>query len=86
MFEQKPTAEPPMARVSVDQARAWFHDHGQSVSDWSVKQGFNPALVYAVLKGQRKCLRGQSFRIAVALGVKAAPEKVRARGPMDLAL
>lgn len=86
MFEHKPTAEQLQGQISVDQARAWFHDHGQSVSDWSVKQGFNPALVYAVLKGERKCLRGQSFRIAVALGVKAAPEKVRARSPMDLAL
>ena len=86
MFEQKPTAEKPGDQISVDQARAWFQDQGRSVSAWSVEQGFNPALVYAVLKGERKCLRGQSFRIAVALGVKSAPERVRARGLTDHAL
>jgi gp16 family phage-associated protein len=44
-----------------------------SVVDWSLQRGFNPTLVYAVIGGERKCLRGQSFRIAVALGLKPAP-------------
>jgi gp16 family phage-associated protein len=57
-----------------DEVRQWFSDHGLAVSDWALQNHFNPALVYAVLHGRRKCLRGQSHRIAVALGLKAPPE------------
>lgn len=56
------------------EAQQWFVDKGIAVSDWAISQGFTPALVYAVLHGRRKCLRGQSHRIAVALGLKAPPE------------
>jgi len=34
---------------------------------------FNPALVYQVLAGTRKAVRGTSFKIAVELGIKALP-------------
>ena len=54
--------------------RAWFHRNGLSVEEWSTLRGFNTALVYAVIAGKRKCLRGESFRIAVALGLKEDPE------------
>lgn len=36
-------------------------------------------LVYAVIKGERKCLRGESHRIAVALGLKS-PGAIRPEG------
>jgi len=42
-----------------------------SISEWARANGFSAGLVYAVLKNRRKCLRGQSYRIAVALGLKA---------------
>ncbi len=54
--------------------RAWFRKNGLSVAEWSTLRGFNAALVYAVIAGKRKCLRGESFRIAVALGMKNDPE------------
>lgn len=38
-----------------------------------MKRKFNPGLVYQVLSGQRKALRGRSFDIAVALKLKARP-------------
>jgi gp16 family phage-associated protein len=47
-----------------------FHEHGVSVVDWARHNGFNPGLVYQVLAGRRKSLRGQSFNIAKALGMK----------------
>ena len=56
------------------QVQCWFRENGLTVADWSADRGFNPALVYAVLKGERKCLRGQSHRIAVALGLKSEPQ------------
>lgn len=55
-------------------ARAWFAEQGVSITEWAMQRGFAPALVHAVLKGDRKCVRGQSFRIAVALGIKPAPQ------------
>lgn len=56
---------------SLQEARQWFLDHGLTVVDWALQRQFNPSLVYTVLQGRRKCLRGQSFRIAVALKLKA---------------
>ena len=53
-----------------DSARALFSDTGISVAEWARVQGFSTGLVYQVLEGRRKCLRGQSHRIAVALGLK----------------
>lgn len=51
-----------------------FRANGTSVSKWAVDRGFSPALVYAVLKRGRKCLRGQSHEIAVALKLKRGPD------------
>jgi len=53
-----------------DQAMAEFHRTGKSVSSWAKEHGFNTNMVYGILKGERKCLRGQSHRIAVLLGIK----------------
>lgn len=58
---------------SAEEARQWFQDRGKTVVDWAMRRGFNPGLVTAVLNGKRKCLRGQSYEIAVALRLKATP-------------
>lgn len=58
---------------TFSEAQQWFVDQGVAVSDWAASHGFSTALVYAVLHGRRKGLRGQSHRIAVALGLKAIP-------------
>lgn len=50
--------------------RALFANTGWSVAEWARLQGFSTGLVYQVLEGHRKCLRGQSHQIAVALGLK----------------
>lgn len=50
--------------------RELFADTGISVAEWARVQGFSTGLVYQVLEGRRKCLRGQSHKIAVALGLK----------------
>ena len=38
--------------------------------EWSKANGFNPATVKAVLYGHSKGLRGESHRVAIALGIK----------------
>lgn len=47
-----------------------FEASGISVAEWARDKGFSTGLVYQVLEGNRKCLRGQSHRIALALGLK----------------
>lgn len=47
-----------------------FHDNGASVKEWANHNNFSVGLVYQVLHGKRKCLRGQSHEIAVKLGLK----------------
>jgi gp16 family phage-associated protein len=47
-----------------------FERLGVSIADWARMNGFSSALVYQVLAGRKRCLRGQSHQIAVRLGLK----------------
>lgn len=60
----------PQSIHSVKCVRAVFEDSGISVAEWARARGFSTSLVYQVLEGRRKCVRGQSHQIAVALGIK----------------
>lgn len=62
----------PGQRTPLD-VRSWFTRTGTSINTWARTHGFDPALTYAVVAGKRKCLRGQSHEIAVALGLKLGP-------------
>lgn len=53
-----------------EQVRSCFERSGISVADWARSQGFSLVLTRMVAAGKRKCLRGQSHQIAVALGMK----------------
>lgn len=55
---------------SLEQLRSAFEQAGVSVSDWAAAHGFRRENVYAVLSGRAKGRRGQSHRIAAALGLK----------------
>ncbi|NCT98308.1 MAG: DNA-binding protein [Comamonadaceae bacterium] len=65
-----PQAITPPATRSAEEAAAQFRREGKSVAEWARNHGFNPRLVYQVLSGKRKCLRGVSFLIAEALRVR----------------
>lgn len=54
----------------LQQVRDEFLSRGVSIAEWSRQRGYSCALVYQVLRGDKKCLRGQSHRIALALGLK----------------
>ncbi|WP_019411223.1 DNA-binding protein [Pseudomonas psychrophila] len=43
---------------------------GITTRDWAKKHELHPSTVYAVLNGQKKCLRGEAHRAAVLLGIK----------------
>ena len=56
---------------SPEEVRRELAIRGISVSDWARQMGFSPNLVYQVLAGRLRCVRGQAHRVAVALGLKA---------------
>ena len=55
---------------SIQEVRDWMESRGLTVIDWANEYGFNPSNVYRVLNGISKCKRGESHRIALALGLK----------------
>ena len=57
------------SRTGTD-LRAEFERRGLSIAEWARVNGFSCALVYQVLAGRKRCLRGQSHQIAVRLGLK----------------
>lgn len=63
--------ETPSPLLSPPDIRELIANSGVSVAEWARANGFSCGLVYQVLEGRRKCIRGQSYRIAVALGLKA---------------
>jgi gp16 family phage-associated protein len=71
------SASDPLPLRSPQQVLNWFHDNGVAVSHWAEAHGFSPALARAIVSGKRKCLRGQSHQIAVALRIKPPPTSLR---------
>lgn len=55
---------------ACQEARERLERQGISVKDWAEQHGLTSSTVYAVLNGQKKCLRGKSHRAAVLLGIK----------------
>lgn len=45
-------------------------ESGSTIAAWARQRGFSVPLTRMVLAGKRKCLRGQSHEIAVALRIK----------------
>lgn len=61
---------PQVAIRRGEEVRAEFNLRGISISAWARQHGFSAQLVYQVLDGRKRCLRGQSHQIAVKLGLK----------------
>lgn len=51
-------------------ARQRLERQGVSVRAFAEQHGIHESTVYAVLNGQKKCLRGEAHRAAVLLGIK----------------
>lgn len=52
------------------EVRADFIYKGISIASWASEHGFDRNLVYQVIKGKRRALRGDSHAIAVLLRMK----------------
>jgi gp16 family phage-associated protein len=55
---------------TAEEARDWLSFQGITIAQWARERSFSDSLVREVLAGRKKCLRGQSHNIAVALGMK----------------
>lgn len=60
-----------------EQVLEQFEGEGISIKEWAQRRGYSARTVYAVLRGVLLCKRGVSHRIAVDLGLKAAPQTKR---------
>ena len=59
--------------ITSEEAKKALQANGLSIAQFAKTFGFNVHLVYAVLAGKNKASRGESHRIAVALGLKPKP-------------
>ncbi|MBQ1556605.1 MAG: DNA-binding protein [Pseudomonas sp.] len=57
--------------MTEQQVRAALKENRMTIADWARARGFSVELSRMVLAGKRKCLRGQSREIAIALGLRA---------------
>ncbi|VVD97641.1 DNA-binding protein [Pandoraea communis] len=56
---------------TADEARSELQSKGISITQWAIANRFSPNLVFEVLGGRKKCVRGQAHEIAIKLGLKA---------------
>ena len=66
----KPPAPDTSAAGKPPMTWEYFRQNGISVVSWAKEHGYSPWLVYSILKGDRKCVRGKSAQIAKELGLK----------------
>ena len=59
-----------MSPRTASEARAELQAKGISITQWAIAHHFSPNLVFEVLGGRKKCVRGQAHEIAVKLGLK----------------
>ena len=58
-----------MIRTS-DEVREEFKRKGVSIASWATANNFNTNMVFEVLAGRKKGIRGQAHKIAIKLGLK----------------
>lgn len=56
--------------LSAAEAKAQLDYQGISIAQWCRENGYPYSLVCEILAGRKRCLRGTSHNIAVALGMK----------------
>ena len=55
---------------SIKQVRDDFSQSGISIAEWARINNFSPDLVYRILKNNKVPRRGESYKLAVKLGIK----------------
>ena len=70
---------PPISPDMIRAAKARLALAGETMEQWAASNGYPPKSVYNVLSGRRACIRGESFKIAVALGLRPDLHRVDER-------
>lgn len=56
--------------LTREQARKEFDRRGLSIKEWARAHGLSERIVYGVLRGDKKGIRGQAHKAAVLLKIK----------------
>ena len=65
------------APAQIAEARARVTANGRSIAEWSAENNFDYQITCLVLRGHSPATRGESYRIAQALGLRKAQAKKR---------
>lgn len=63
------------SQTARDAVKRRFYNEGITVTEWARANDFDVNLVYGVLSGRSRAQRGESHRIAIALGLKKNEEE-----------
>ncbi len=70
---------PRFTQEQLAAARERLTNAGQPITEWSRERGLDYGIVHHTLMGRTKGLRGEAFRVAVALGLRKPPKAKRNR-------
>lgn len=66
--------EPAIAEATTAEVvRAQMQARGVTITDWADQRGFSRSTTYAVLAGRVRGIRGETYRVACALGIVSKP-------------
>ncbi len=71
--------QPAFSEQQLIAARERITDGGQAIADWAKSKQLDLGMVYHMLQGRSRGVRGESYRVAVAMGLKN-PSKAKAHG------
>lgn len=60
----------PAHKQKADAVKARLYAEGTTLKQWAEDNGYSPAQVYRVMRGENKALYGKGHTIAVKLGLK----------------
>lgn len=69
--------QPAFSTEQLTAARARITEGGKPISEWAQENSLDLGMVYHMLTGRSRGVRGESYRVAAALGLRKAPTKKR---------
>lgn len=59
--------------------RQQFQRDGISIAAWAAANNLSTSLIYEIFRGKRPCIRGESHRAAILLGLKDGDPRANAK-------
>lgn len=54
-----------------EEVKKRLYKEGKTIKQWAEENGYTPAQVYRVMRGENKALYGEGHNIAVKIGLKS---------------